>query len=178
MKKISYSILLFLNILLSCGEDEEVRFNGLVLRDASGTLLGTHGSSDLNDWGMDNSLPDKIMQEMEKFPERDLTGTDYADIDIIAYPNPSADIGKVLFDLNGWGPCELKLLVVNEDFKVLWRGSLMATQNIEYNLGFTDIEKYPEGKIVRVYYAFSQKDDKYFFVGHGDFLICRSGDCL
>jgi len=177
MKRSIINLLLScLLLLLCCDDEEETGFHGIILRDATGLAMGTKGSSDLDDWEQDSSLPGKIKKRMDNLAASDLTGTDYALIDIVAYPNPCVDAAYVEFDVEG-GPCELKIVVVNESNEVLYNTKYVGSSTT-HSFDLSDPDKVPNNSIVRIYYAFSQESDNYFYVGHGDIWVCRTGDCL
>ena len=171
-----FGVFMLLAVLMDCSDnDDKIRFEGIILTDGSGSPIGTKGTRDLNDWKQDSALPREIMELMDFDHKEDLSNTDYAIIDNRGYPNPCSDIGFVNFDIAG-GPCLLKVVVVDEDFKMKYR-SAHVTGSTNHGFDFSDNSRFPDQSVVRVYYSFSQKDDENFYVGHGDFWICRSTIC-
>jgi hypothetical protein len=177
MKNIFYLVVFLVLISSSCSDnDNKTRFEGIILTDGSGPPIGTKGSRDLNDWKQDSGLPREIIELMDIPHGEDISNTDYAIIDIMGYPNPVSTSAFVHFDIQG-GPCLLKVVIVDEDFEVKYRSPVRVTGTTNYGFDFSDETRFPNHSIVRVYYSFSQKDDDHFYVGHGDFWICRDTIC-
>ena len=166
----------FVLLLTSCNDDDnKIHFEGIILTDITGTVIGTKGSADLNDWKQDDKLPNEILEMMDVQHGEDLTDTDYAQLEIKAYPNPCNTTARVNFIITG-GPCLLKIVVVNEQLQMLYR-SVDLVNGDHHIFDFSDEVKFPDQSIVRVYYSFSTEEDDDFYVGHGDFWICRTGTC-
>jgi hypothetical protein len=166
----------FILVITGCNDnDEKIRFEGIILTDDTGASLGTKGSTDLNDWQQDDKLPDEVLAMMDVQHGEDLSDTDYALLEIVGFPNPCNETARVNFVITG-GPCLLKIVVVNEQLQMLYRSVKLVTGD-NHVFDFSDQGKFPDQSIVRVYYSFSTEEDPDFYVGHGDFWICRSGNC-
>ena len=170
-------VLVFL-LSVGCHDDDGIKFEGIVAKDALNQALGTIGSRDLEDWGNDGSLSKKVLDLLATTPDQDITGTNSADITLSVYPNPTANSFIFKSNLTG-GPSVLECIIVNEKMKVLRSGSVVGP-NPAFYFDVSNREKFPSGSIVRVYYSFSAEGDQNFYVGHGDVLICdpASQDCF
>lgn len=173
IKRVCWSLLISILLVFSC-EDDDVVFKGILLRDSNNQSLGTRGSRDLNDWGDDGELPNNVMKLLDFDTETDLTGTEESEVQILGYPNPVSSFFRVHFLLSK--SSFVKLIVVNQSMKVLYRTSFIGTGTNLFDIEMNDSKKFPNGKIVRVYYSVSAIDNPNFYVGHGDVLICRRPD--
>lgn len=173
MVKSPTTLLLFSFVIaVACGgdDDDKLRFEGILLTDEVNNPLGTKGSRDLEDWQNDWELDKKIMELLDFNKDRDISGTDYAIVEIRAYPNPVSDYVRISFLLSS--PSFVKLILVNEDLEVLDKISFFG--NHESIFDISDVEKFPDQKIIRAYYSVSSEADRNYYVGHGDIWICRS----
>jgi hypothetical protein len=164
------NLFLLLIIVLGCDNDDERRFEGILLTDESNFPLGTKGNRDLNDWQNDGELDKEILELLDFATDVDLTGTVAGDVEVFGYPNPISDHGTIQFALEN--PSLVKLVIVNEDMDVLFSTHFTGTKGIA--IDFSDEEKFPNQEIVRAYYSVSSEGQPNYFVGHGDIWICRS----
>lgn len=177
MNRISIkAILIGFSLILGCDEEEGTKFEGILLRDPSNQDMGTIGKRDLNDWQNDGELSKRILDLLATTPDHDLTGTADGDIFIFgAYPNPVANEISFQARVNG-GPCLFEYVIVNEKMKVLFSGSQVGIDQA-YNFDVSNDSKFPNNTVLRMYYSFSNEEDKNFYVGHGDILICHASKC-
>ncbi len=175
-----FILFVLITIVFSCDEDDDgqIKFEGIVLTDAQGTPMGTYGSRDLDDWGADKRLPEKVMKLLDFDPGTDLSDTDYSIVQISpAYPNPCSYATTIKIDLLGGGPTKVNLILVHEDLRVRFRHSYIGYGS-EHTFDLSNENIFPNNSIMRLYYGFSKEGDKFFYVGHGDILVCHTGDCI
>lgn len=174
LKKITLIVFIFLILTLSCDDDDNAEFEGILLRDNVNLDMGTFGTRDLNDWQNDGSLSDDIL-DLLAFDADDLIGTTTSsDVYISAYPNPVINFVNLKFLLNH--NSRVRLVMINESMQVLYQTAFEGSSDIRVEL--TDTKKFPNKKIVRVYYSISSQENPNFYVGHGDILVCQNRDCI
>ena len=178
MKKIFIQLSLVACLLaMRCTDDEGTRFEGIHIRTPDNLDLGTFGNRDINDWEDDGSLSKRILKLLEATPDRDITGTNTADISIYGgYPNPANYSFTFWAGVTG-GPCLFEYVIVNEKMKVLYSDSNVGNdQQITFDI--SDADKFPHNTEIRMYYSLSSVGEENFYVGHGDILICHSSKCF
>jgi hypothetical protein len=173
LKNFCWCLLVSLLLVFSC-EDDDLVFEGILLRDPTNQNFGTKGSRDLNDWENDGKLSKDVLKLLDFDSDVDLTGTDVSTVQIAAYPNPTAYSFVLNFSLSN--SSLVKIIIVNQSMKVLYQSSFMETSNLVIDV--SDPKKFPDGKIVRVYYSVSAAENPNYYVGHGDVWICRKADCF
>lgn len=168
------SPLLFFN---SCDRDDpatSIRFEGIDLRNEVNEPMGTKGTTDLNDWQNDGTLPPKVMQLFDEINgDASLAGAGTGDVRIMTYPNPCRYYFMMRFQLTS--NSLVSMIVVNEKLEILTYNTFYGSSELQVDV--TDPVLYPSQKIVRVYYTVSGENNKNYYVGHGDVWICKENTC-
>lgn len=173
MNKIVKACLVTFLLASGCQDDEGIKFEGIIARGLNNEPLGTIGSNDLNDWQNEGELSAEVMKLLDFDLDLDLTGTSVSSVQMAAYPNPVSNSFRL--DFGSIQNSVIRIVIVNESMKVLFRESFVGIYSIEFDM--RDPKKFPNNEIVRIYYSFSALDNPNYYIGHGDVLICRTSKC-
>jgi hypothetical protein len=172
------TILLLLLIIttLSCKKSKtqfEVDVSQITARDSLGTLIG---SIDNSDWKIDNNLS---QVEYDLFKHNEYSIYDFRDscfnkstnIEIKAYGNPLVNGSVVLyFKVNM--KTSVSIRIVDKYLNLIdFYGGLIPIRKVNelYGIKF-DCKSYKKG-FYRIYYAFYNKNEGLYDMGHGDIEV-------